>query len=63
MDSYICPFKKELKPPYIFFKSVYSTDASNEEIYVYTWPDGRQIFGLFRNRVMAQTLNVGRHLE
>ena len=29
-------------------KSVYRTDASNEEVCVYTWSDGRQIFGLFR---------------
>lgn len=63
MESYICPFKKEIKSAYFFFKTVYSTDASNEEVYVYTWSDGRQIFGLFRSRKMAQNLNVGRNLE
>ena len=70
MDSYICPFKKEGKSSFFFFfGSVYSTDAFNEEVCVYTWSDGRQIFGLFgkpkngSNSVVWEGIlnNDGRH--
>lgn len=43
-------FRRKENHHKFFFRSVYSTDASNEEVYVYTWPDGRQIFGLFRKQ-------------
>lgn len=46
----VYPFKRKKEKKIIFFspKNVYSTDASNEDVDVYTWIGGKKIFGLLK---------------